>query len=44
MNITKADSESDDDFQYLVHQDGEIKRMEQSELEIFVNQACKFPT
>lgn len=44
MNITKADCGSDDDFQYLMHQDGEIKRMEQSELEMFVTQACKFPT
>jgi hypothetical protein len=44
MNITKAGSESYEDLQYLVHQDGEIKRMEQSELEVFVTRACKFPT
>jgi hypothetical protein len=44
MNITKAaDSEQDEELQYLVHQDGEIKRLEQLDLETFVAQACKFP-
>ena len=44
MNITKAaDSEQDEELQYLVHQDGEIKRLEQLDLQIFVSQACKFP-
>lgn len=43
MNITKTDCE-DDSLQYLMHQDGEIKTMDQLELEMFITQACKFPT